>query len=112
VAPQTAQGKAMNKRLFDVDPLTGIKKYWHVKENGEYAVETVQETGSAFDANRREYNQQSDGKNWRDINKVASIPLAVYYDLKRKGIADDPAALKRWLNDSDNRVFRTRGGML
>jgi hypothetical protein len=36
----------------------------------------------------------------------------VYYDLKRRGIADDPAALKKWLNDGDNRVFRTREGTL
>lgn len=102
----------MNKRLFDHDPLLGITKYWHVKDNGEFAVETVQDTTTAFDLNRREFNEQSDGKNWRDVNKVASIPLSVYYDLKRKGIADDPAALKRWLNDADNRVFRTRGGTL
>lgn len=102
----------MSKRLFDHDPLLGITKYWHVKDNGEFAVETVQDTATAFDLNRREFNEQSDGKNWRDVNKVASIPLAVYYDLKRKGIADDPAALKRWLNDADNRVFRTRGGTL
>ena len=27
-------------------------------------------------------------------------------------IADDPKALKKWMNDSDNRVFRTRQGVL
>jgi len=42
--------------------------------------------------------------------RVASIPLNVYYDLKRRGIADDPKAMKKWLNDPDNRVFRTREG--
>jgi len=41
---------------------------------------------------------------------VASIPLNLYYDLKRQGIVDDPARFKKWLNDSDNRFFRTRGG--
>jgi hypothetical protein len=44
------------------------------------------------------------------MHKVASIPMNVYFDLKEKGILDDPAALKRWLNDSDNRFFRTKAG--
>jgi hypothetical protein len=47
---------------------------------------------------------------WGDMSRVASIPLSVYYDLKRRGIADDPVALRKWLNDGDNRVFRTREG--
>jgi hypothetical protein len=34
----------------------------------------------------------------------------VYYDLKRRGIIDDPAAFRAWMNDPDNRVFRTRPG--
>jgi hypothetical protein len=43
-------------------------------------------------------------------SKVASIPLSVFYDLKQKGIVDDPAAMKKWLNDSENKFFRTRPG--
>jgi hypothetical protein len=41
-------------------------------------------------------------------SKVASIPLSVLYDLKARGIADDPKKMKAWLNDPDNRAFRTR----
>ena len=61
------------------------------------------------DSNKRRYNDTPD--RYSDVNKVASIPLSVYYGLKRQGIADDPKALK-WLNDSDNQVFRTRAGTL
>jgi hypothetical protein len=43
---------------------------------------------------------------------VASIPLSVYYELKRQGIADDPKALRKWLNQSENQAFRTREGTL
>jgi hypothetical protein len=32
--------------------------------------------------------------------------------LKAKGIVDDEKRLKRWLNDSDNKFFRTRGGTI
>lgn len=98
------------KRLFDRDPLTGISKYWHVTDKGEYVVETVQDVTKIKDANKRSYNET--GGKFGDLPRVASIPLSVYYELKRKGIADDPVALKKWLNDGDNHVFRTRAGRL
>jgi hypothetical protein len=98
------------KRIFSHDPQNGITKYWHVKENGEYVIETVQDVTAIADANKRQYNDTPN--KYRDVNKVASIPLPIYYELKRKGIADDPKALAKWLNDADNRVFRTRAGTL
>ena len=100
----------MQKRLFDRDPELGITKYWHVKDNGEYVVETVQDVTGIAEYNKRSYNNKD--KKWKDVNKVASIPLSVYYELKRQGIADDPKALRKWLNDSNNQVFRTRQGVL
>lgn len=98
------------KRLFDRDEATGITKYWHVTDKGEYVVETVQEVTSVIDGNKREYNDTPD--RYGEFNKVARLPLSVYYELKRKGILNDPVAMKRWLNDSDNRAFRTRAGTL
>ena len=98
------------KRLFGHDPLTGITQYWHVTDKGEYVIETQQDVTAIAEANKRQYNDTPDKH--RDVNKVASIPLNVYYDLKRRGIADDPKKLKQWLNDSDNRVFRTMEGTL
>ena len=98
------------KRIFSQDPQNGITKYWHVKENGEYVIETVQDVTAITDANKRQYNDTPN--KYRDVNKVASIPLPIYYELKRKGIVDDPKALAKWLNDADNRVFRTRAGTL
>lgn len=97
-------------RIFDHDPTTGITKYWHVTGKGEYVVETKQDATKIAEANKRSYNDAPD--RWRDLNRVASIPLSVYYDLKRRGIADDPKALRKWLNDGNNKVFRTRGGTL
>jgi len=98
------------RRLFGRDPITGITQYWHVKGNGEYVIETQQDVSAIAEKNKREFNDTPD--RYRDVNKVASIPLNVYYDLKRRGIADDPVAFKKWLNDRDNRVFRTRAGTL
>jgi len=98
------------KRLFSRDVDTGITKYWHVTGKGEYVVETIQDTQHIAESNKRAYNNV-DGK-FGDMPKVASIPLSVYYQLKSQGIVDDPKRLKKWLNDRDNRVFRTRAGTL
>lgn len=98
------------KRIFSHDPEQGITKYWHVNGNGEYTVETVQDVSKIVEANKRQSNN-IDGK-WGDVTKVASIPLSVYYDLKRRGIVDDPVAMRKWLNDPDNFAFRTRAGKL
>lgn len=98
------------KKIFDTDPLTGITRYWHVKKNGEFAIETQQDVSGVIKANTRSHADINSKEKWGDMARVASIPLSVYYDLKRRGIVDDPVAMKRWLNDPDNRAFRTRGG--
>jgi len=52
------------------------------------------------------------GNTQRHQQKVAEIPATLYYDLVKK--LGDPkhnmAAWKRWLNDPENRFFRTTGG--
>lgn len=98
------------KRLFSRDEATGISKYWHVTGEGEYVIETVQDSTKIIEANKRSYNDVT-GK-FGNNSKVASIPLSVYYELKKQGIADDPTAFKKWLNQSDNQAFRTRSGTL
>lgn len=42
-----------------------------------------------------------------DIWPVASIPMWKFFELKKLGIADDPAAFTKWLNDRENMKFRT-----
>lgn len=99
----------MTKRIFDTDPLTGITRYWHLKDTGEFVIETEQKI-NVDQANLRARNATDKHTKWGDVSRVASIPLSIYYDLKRRGITDDPKAMKRWLNDPDNRAFRTREG--
>lgn len=104
------------KRLFDYDPVTGVKQWFHMEEGSdEFTIQTEQPVDDLIEANRADYNSFTSGRDrWgEDIGartKVASIPLNVYQDLKAKGILKDQAALKRWLNDPDNLVFRTRPG--
>lgn len=99
----------MADKVFDVDPLSGITSYWHYDEATDTAlIEKRQDVSDILDANKAEFNE--DHGRYGEWTKVASIPLSVYYDLKAKGIVDDPVAMKRWLNDADNRFFRTRPG--
>jgi hypothetical protein len=48
-------------------------------------------------------------KHWQH---VAEIPATVYLELRAKlgEPKDNPTEWKRWLNDYDNRFFRTGGG--
>ena len=87
----------------------------HADGEGGLVFETRQDVSGIVEANKREFNQYDERAKWSDEvygNKVASIPLTVYYDLIKKGIIHDQAALKKWLNSPENQVFRTRGGTI
>lgn len=99
----------MKERIFNIDPVSGIKSVWHYDDATDTAfIEKRQDVTEIIDNNKRQFNE--DHGRYGEWNKVASIPLNVYYDLKQKGIVDDPVAMKKWLNDPDNRFFRTRPG--
>ncbi|ARV77516.1 hypothetical protein [Sinorhizobium phage phiM5] len=101
------------KKLFSHDPLTGITKYFHYDEGQDaknFVIETIQQTTPIVDQNKEEFNNSRASTRGEDMVKVASIPLALFFELKKKGITQDPVAFKRWLNDPDNRLFRTRPG--
>jgi hypothetical protein len=98
------------RRLFDKDPAMGTTTYFHYDDDaGSMTLETLQETDDIVEGNKQDFNDAP--AHWRgDMHKVASIPMTLYMQLKREGIIDDPRAFKRWLNDRDNRFFRTRPG--
>jgi len=75
-------------------------------------ISETQDVTAIIEANKRSANAIDRHQKHGEWSKVASIPLNIYYDLKRQGIVDDPVRLKRWLNDSDNKYFRTRGGVV
>ena len=99
-----------SERLLDENNAAGIKRFFSYNEQADtYTIRTEQEVTDLVDSNKAAANAASG--NWKgDMHKVASIPLNVYYDLKRRGILDDPKRLKAWLNDPDNRHFRTKHG--
>ena len=98
-------------RFFDRNPLTGATTLYHYDHADDIAhFETVEDHQPVTDANTRFHIDNTDA-NWRgDMHLVASLPLTVWFDLKKRGILDDDKALRRWLNDPDNMLFRTRPG--
>ena len=100
----------------------GQNKTAYADGNGGLIIETKVDLSNFIDATKKAYNDNSGKTGWGDNpldhrNHIASIPSEVIGDLNKKGIMRgyhviDMPALKRWLNDPENRVFRTRGGQV
>ena len=92
----------------------------HADGDGGIIIETKQDISDILEQNKKEYNSYDERSRWSDHvfgNKVASIPLTVIDDLNAKGIMRGFAVLdekrfRAWLNERDNRVFRTRTGVV
>ena len=107
----------MSKKLISFDPVTK-KKTWLTEDVDGLGFETQQDTSAIVDAAKSQEIEwrpgQMIGNTQKHQQKVAEIPNVIYYDLlKRFGEPkDNPKAWKAWLNDADNRAFRTTGGSI
>ena len=80
--------------------------------DGRTQVRTDYEVTDTIEANRTMRNSLDKGFKG-DWHKVASIPLNVYYDKLHQAVnQDDMAYVSRFLNDSDNRAWRTKEGKI
>ena len=96
---------------MDHDPKTGISHVFYYDDmTDEATIVAEQDVSSVVELNKKSFNE-THGK-FGEFSKVASLPLVVYNDLQKKGILNDEKAFKRWLNDPDNRFFRTRPGTI
>ncbi len=101
----------MAKRLINDDAFTGIQTYYdYDAEKDEAVISKEQDVSAIIEQNKKEFNAAPD--RFGEWTKVGSIPLSVYYELERKGILNDQKAMAKWLNDPDNRAFRTRPGTI
>jgi len=93
------------------DPVTGIIETYHLNGDGKLVVEHGFDLEPTKRANKALFNER-DNKWKGDANHhIASIPLPVYFQLKRR-IGNDKKAFLKWLEDPDNRVFKTKPGRL
>lgn len=97
--------------LFDENPLAGTRTIFvPMGDDGDFKLVTQQAIDPILEDNQENRKERDRNTRWKDINHVASIPLNIFWELKEKGIADDEKAMKKWLNEPENRVFRTREG--
>jgi hypothetical protein len=98
-------------RVLSFDPDTGIRElFYYDPDRDRFRIEAIQDVDDITDLNKAQHNEATD-RGWKgDLNHVARIPLVLFYKLKKLGILNDQRAIKRWLNDKDNSVFRTRPG--
>lgn len=102
----------MTKRIISDDSATTgiVTSFQYDADSDEAIIQKTQDVSGIIEANKAEFNAAPE--RWGDMTKVGSIPLSVYYELERKGILQDQVALAKWLNDPDNRAFRTRPGTI
>lgn len=103
----------MKKLGQEVENLT--QKTYYADGEGGLIIKSDTDVSAIIEANKAQYNATDEKTRWGDWTKVASIPLAVFQELNQKGICRgfavvDQKAMKAWLNDPDNKYFRTRPG--
>lgn len=108
----------MYSRVFDEDPITKSRTIFH--HDGEnITLETISDYTDVVEFNKASHNSIDERARWgSDLNHCARIPLEILFDLKRQGILGEGFAVKdnkrfrAWLNDSDNKAWRTRPGRI
>jgi hypothetical protein len=102
-------------KLFSSDPLVGRYTVAHEDGEGGIILETKQDVSHIVEGNKKMFNEVTSLDKWGDLTHVARLPLTVIDDLNKKRIMRgfaviDEKAFKAFLNDPDNRFFRTRPG--
>lgn len=85
--------------------------------DGNYFIENKQNISGILESNKAQFNAIDERAKWGEWTKIASLPNVVIDDLNKQGIMRGFAVLdeKRFrifLNDPDNRFFRTRPGQV
>jgi len=101
---------------FSADP-NGIIKKWIDNEDGTYTIQSQQANETEIlERNKALYTHNDGYTPSREMQRVASIPLAVIEEYQARGInlyaPENEYFLARILDDSDYRHFRTAPGQL
>ncbi len=101
------------ERLFELDPVTGLKTMYHPEADGGFTLETTQDVEQVMEANKILHADTDERTPYGErLTKVASIPLVIWEAWGREGDLTDPAFLRKKLNDRENLYFRTRPGRI
>lgn len=104
-------------RKFNETPEQAIKRIHHQHGDGDVTIHTMQDVTETLGANKEDFKENAGTRYSHFQNHVARVPTAIYYDLIKRGIIDerkDPEGdqFRSWLNDPDNRAWRSRPGKI
>ena len=103
-------------KILGTDKIKKRQSIAHNTDSG-IVIATEQDITEIIEQNKREYNASS--TTWGDgdvfSNKIASIPFTVIDELNKQKVMRgfhvvDSKRFKAWLNNPDNRFFRTKQG--
>ena len=85
--------------------------------DGNQFIETKQDISAILESNKAQFNAIDERAKWGEWTKIASLPNVVIDDLNRQGIMRgfavvDEKRFRTFLNNPDNRFFRTRPGQI
>jgi hypothetical protein len=105
---------SVESRPFSYDPYTKIERIFHYDHaDDRIIIENVQHGETQLELNKAAYNSHDGVRFAGDgFHHVASIPPQIVHKLMQEGRYYDEAAMKAWLNDADNRCFRTMPGRI
>jgi hypothetical protein len=97
---------------MEQDIASNTRSLFHYDHTDDtFVLRDEQDATALVEENKERYNTAPTG--WdRFQNHVANIPMVVWNDLVRRGIAYDEKRFRAWLDDRDNMLFRTRPGRL
>lgn len=98
--------------LFDHDPKLKRTVWRRENPDGSSTFRTDYDVSDTIEANREA--QLAAEKGFKgDWHRIASIPLNTFHDqLAEASRQGDDKYIARWLNDADNRAFRTKEGRI
>ena len=105
----------MDSEVLASDPLAKIQTIFHPHgdDKGTYTLEERQDVTELLESNKVAYNSVVERARHGTFNRYASIPLNLFFEQWAKGMwrgSKLGQEERRWLNDNENRFFRTRPG--
>lgn len=96
--------------FMDDNPYLGVRRWGLDTEDGT-VIRTEYYMANAFmEANQQQRNHTA-GERFGNFRHVASIPMHIWArEIVPRQQQLDQTSLKKWLNNPDNRAFRTFGG--
>ena len=103
------------KRILSIEP-GKVETFHYAEHDGTAAIQTQTDVSGLLEMNKFERSNQTLHHKSETFNKVARIEVnaaklwCTQNNFKYSEFLNDPKVLRRFLNDPDNKAWRTRTG--